>query len=417
MDSKLKRSAADRADRRWGKTSAQSRPDMDRLVATYAMMGRKRRRARIHKGLKFGGLGLGLAMVAALVLLYLGDRLPLPNEAAIAERAALGQQLQDTRELRSLLAEETEAVRRQRAELVAQRQSLSADLSALNEQRAELEARRAAADNQREQLAAEIAVVEAEQRRLAAQRNTVATDLPELERSMAQVEAQRQELELQRSRFREQRDALAAEIRYLTSQREELETQREQLETQWLELQILMEQVNEATQPGTSGEPTSSVEHQSSLDGEPQAGDSFVEDTPPYIGSLAAVADEQLSKMRAGIAFGDELNIAIGLTRTASVNGIEQYASSLRIDDLTAVNMAELGNIGTVLIQNGAGNSVSPATLDSLSNGLATIIQNTLDNQNIATTNVFDVSVGNTATAISGNTAVSAITDTLSLQP
>ena len=236
---------------------------------------------------------------------------------------------------------------------------------------------------------------------------------------MAQVEAQRQELELQRGRFRDQRDALAAEIRYLTSQREELEAQRGQLEMQWLELQILMDQVNEATRPQDTGEPTSSIDHQQPADPtlESPADKLPEEDTAPYIGSLAAVADEQLGEMRAGIAFGDELNIAIGLTRTASINGIDQYTSSLRIDDLNTVSMAELGNIGTVLIQNGAGNTVSAATLDSLSNGLATIIQNTLDNQNIATTNVFDVSVGNTATAISGNAAVSAITDTLSLQP
>ena len=49
------------------------------------------------------------------------------------------------------------------------------------------------------------------------------------------------------------------------------------------------------------------------------------------------------------------------------------------------MDAAALDGIGTNVIQNGSGNYLAPAVLDGLSAGFGTIIQNSLDDQEIRT--------------------------------
>ena len=137
----------------------------------------------------------------------------------------------------------------------------------------------------------------------------------------------------------------------------------------------------------------------------------------PGLDGLATVDDSALGNMRGGISIGGDMDIAVGLTRSASINGVEEYSNSFYIDNLNnGVNAAELANVNSVLIQNGAGNVASPAILDALSGNYSTIIQNTLDGQEIATKTVLDISIGNVSSALRGLSAQQAISDSLSLQ-
>ena len=76
--------------------------------------------------------------------------------------------------------------------------------------------------------------------------------------------------------------------------------------------------------------------------------------------------------MRGGLQIGPNYDIAVGVTRSVSVNGVEQLASSLHFDGLSRnmMNHADLPQMQGVLMQSGMGNAANanlPAT--------ATIIQ------------------------------------------
>jgi hypothetical protein len=422
--------AENRAERRWaanrdagGVLESARRSDVDLLVATYAPKGRARRSARQARTIKSIGAGLVVVATVAVGIAYLSEQ-GLPFGGTDNElQASIKSELAGVRRMNSELASELALVSQQRRELEMQRQrvadergALRGDLEAIRLQQSELEMQRQGFDLQRNDLAAQLASLDAEQQRLEAQRSLVAKDGPELQRALTQLEQQRRELEREQASFGEQRATFVAEIEALTGQREQLEMQRQQLENQWIELQGLMDRMNEesAAAPATELQPAEEVSEAA-----PQTEPYSRMDENDWVssGSLAAVADEKLGEMRGAISFGDDLNIAIGLTRTASVNGVQQYSSSLRFNSLDALSMNDLGAANTMLIQSGAGNSVAPAVMNSLSNGIATIIQNTLDNQNIATTSVFDVAIGNAATAISDVAAFDAITDSVAMQP
>jgi hypothetical protein len=127
-----------------------------------------------------------------------------------------------------------------------------------------------------------------------------------------------------------------------------------------------------------------------------------------------AVEAPALGEMRGGMQLANGMNIAIGLTRSASINGVEQYSSSLRLDDLTAgIGTTALEGFGTNVIQNGAGNFLAPGVLDGLSSGFGTIIQNSLDNQQIHTVSTYDIAISDVGSAIRDIAAAQAVSDTL----
>jgi hypothetical protein len=121
--------------------------------------------------------------------------------------------------------------------------------------------------------------------------------------------------------------------------------------------------------------------------------------------------------MRGGVQLPNGMNVAIGLTRSASLNGIEQYSSSLQLDDLSAgIGAQAFEGLGTTVIQSGSGNLVAPNVLDGLSSGFGTIIQNSLDNQEIRTLTTLDVEISDVSSAIRNIATGQAITDSLTLQ-
>lgn len=411
------------ADERWGRSDAartgqdtgESQDKIDRLVATYATIGRQKKREHRRRRVKRASLGLALIPVVALVVVALGEQAGWPFGEDSSARLSLREQLRDTRDLQMALVTEMAAIEQHRRAVAQQREALALDLAAIIDQRTELASRQAAVETQREALTAELEAVDAERERLLAERSAVAEERPQLEQAIADIETQRRELERQQASFRSQRERLAGEIDDLRSQRVALEQQRRELENQWSELQGLMESIEDGGDAGSQPRPALEEPADAGASTEPDIQANAAE---PFVGRFAAVADAQLGEMRGGISFGDDLSIAIGLTRTASINGVDHYSSSLHIDDLNAVSLADLAAANTtLLIQNGSGNSVSPAALEALSNGMATIIQNTLDDQNIATRNVFDITIDNASSAINDITAINAIRDSVSMQP
>jgi hypothetical protein len=134
---------------------------------------------------------------------------------------------------------------------------------------------------------------------------------------------------------------------------------------------------------------------------------------------LVAVDQEVLDEMRGGIDLGEDYTIAIGITRTTSVNGIEQFSSAMYMNDLAYTVGSGVAQAAPdpVIIQNGDGNFIAMDTLSAMSPAITTIIQNTLDNQAIANETVLDVSLQNVATVTQGLHLSQIVNESLTRQP
>jgi len=114
-----------------------------------------------------------------------------------------------------------------------------------------------------------------------------------------------------------------------------------------------------------------------------------------------------LGTMRGGVDLGQDYSYAIGITRSTSINGVEQFSSSMYINDLgsatgTGASTQTLQFAEPVIIQNGAGNFVDAGLLSGTGLNNATVIQNTLDNQAITNELVLDISLQNVSSLIQG---------------
>lgn len=407
--------AEHRAARLWGKDDGATEADktsqsvdVERLVSAYARIGQQQRNSRRSAAIRrlYGSVLGGLVLVAVAVLYLDKGALVLlktraTEPAANAELTRVTSEVAEVRALQSVLARELEVVARQRQDLERQRSDFASALEGINNQRSALLEQSESLEVQREQLAGAIAALDEQKQAFDAEKERIDSERPELQGQIA-------ELERQRLLFKDQRELLASEISELGAQRTVLEQQRDELERQWQDLQVLMDSMEgQGATPSTQPQPEPVSLRRDSSD-EP-----FI--APILTPAVAAVTDDTLGQTRGGIRVGDDLTIAIGLTRSGSVNGVEQYSSVLRIDDLAAMNLSGRGIAGATLIQNGSGNLVSPAVLDSLSNGYATIIQNSLDNQHIETRNVFDIAIGNVDGAARGISAINAIGESLSM--
>jgi len=113
-----------------------------------------------------------------------------------------------------------------------------------------------------------------------------------------------------------------------------------------------------------------------------------------------AVSDEALGAQRGGFVVANDLTVSFGMVRTVTLNGDLVNATSFNLPDvaritseqarLASVAMAEAG-----LIQVGGGNRVPVGTLAQVPSG--TIIQNSLNNQNIQTMTVINTGVNSQA--------------------
>jgi hypothetical protein len=114
-----------------------------------------------------------------------------------------------------------------------------------------------------------------------------------------------------------------------------------------------------------------------------------------------AVADDHLNEMRGGFDTDAGLRVSIGIERDVSINGVLVSTTRLSIPDLGALSAmgvpaaaAALAGSPTTIIQNGAGNAVNLAP--SSVPALLTVVQNSLDNQNIRSVTQIDATVTNT---------------------
>lgn len=119
-------------------------------------------------------------------------------------------------------------------------------------------------------------------------------------------------------------------------------------------------------------------------------------DADPWV----AVSDAALGEQRGGFEVGAGLTVSFGMVRTVTLNGDLVNATSFSLPDVSritpeqarraSVAMAEAG-----LVQVGGGNHVPAGTLAQVPTG--TIIQNSLNNQNIQTLTVINAGVNSQA--------------------
>lgn len=143
-------------------------------------------------------------------------------------------------------------------------------------------------------------------------------------------------------------------------------------------------------------------------------------------GDWVAVSNEKLDQLRGGFDVGRGLTVSFGFIRTVMINGDLVTKSSFNIPDIakitpdqaktTAIAMAQAG----VVVQNGPGNSVESLagkgitpptptpTLSPLPIALptSTIVQNSLNNQNIQTLTVINTGVNSLSLLKTINTQI-----------
>lgn len=114
--------------------------------------------------------------------------------------------------------------------------------------------------------------------------------------------------------------------------------------------------------------------------------------------SWLAVGDRRLDAARGGFDSGNGLLVSFGIARQIYVNGNLVSSSNVQIPDVGHITSSQADALalatGTVnVIQIGPGNSFDPSAFRQATG--ATVIQNTLDNQNIQSLTTLDASVNN----------------------
>jgi len=105
----------------------------------------------------------------------------------------------------------------------------------------------------------------------------------------------------------------------------------------------------------------------------------------------AALPAEKLDTLRGGFVAPSGLRMSFGIERAVLINGVLQSTTHLRVEDLGNVTAKALATGSTVaVIQNGINNGLN-VTLPATS--LATIVQNSLDNQSIQTVTTINATI------------------------
>lgn len=108
-----------------------------------------------------------------------------------------------------------------------------------------------------------------------------------------------------------------------------------------------------------------------------------------------AVSDRTLDSFRGGFALADGLRVSFGITRALYINGELVTQMSLnfgQLSELTPVQAEQLSRqlaATSLVVQVGQGNSIAPEASDA---AFATVIQNTLNNQQILQQTVINAS-------------------------
>lgn len=112
--------------------------------------------------------------------------------------------------------------------------------------------------------------------------------------------------------------------------------------------------------------------------------------------ALASVAPDELDELRGGFEAPGGLQMSFGIERVVMINGVLQSTTQVHLDDLgralagAPVPADLLQGTTLTIVQNGLNNGVS-AGLSPTS--LATVVQNSLDNQTLQTLTTINVTV------------------------
>lgn len=113
-----------------------------------------------------------------------------------------------------------------------------------------------------------------------------------------------------------------------------------------------------------------------------------------------AVSDEALGAQRGGFEVASDLRVSFGMIRTVTLNGDLVHATSFSLPDVARITpdqarLASMAMAEAGLVQVGGGNRVPVDALAQVPSG--TIIQNSLNNQNIQTMTVINTGVNSLA--------------------
>ncbi len=227
-----------------------------------------------------------------------------------------------------------------------------------------------------------------------------------LEREIEAISAQRKALEQRWAQFEAQGELLVTEIMAVNAQRKELDAQRRQLDRHREELAEMLDQASRLPRQDASIERAPPPEV---VPATTERGDDF---GITYESLL--VDNTLLEELRGGFSIGEGLDVSFGFTQTGYLNGVEQYRNNFTINNMASgLGDVDMSGMGATLVQSGTGNFVSANVLDSMSDRFANIVQNSLDDQVISTTTVFDISLNNVPGALQGMAGEQALLDTL----
>lgn len=110
------------------------------------------------------------------------------------------------------------------------------------------------------------------------------------------------------------------------------------------------------------------------------------------------VSDQRLADVRGGFDDGRGLVVSFGLERLVFVGGSLVSSSSVKIPDVAHITRQQAEALAAAagavnVIQIGPGNTVDPTVLRQAAGLGATVIQNSLDNQNIQSLTRLDVTL------------------------
>jgi hypothetical protein len=130
-----------------------------------------------------------------------------------------------------------------------------------------------------------------------------------------------------------------------------------------------------------------------------------------------AVGDDRLDSMRGGFEIDSGLTVSFGIQRAVYVDGNLVTATSVAIPDLARITAAQADALRTSagavsLVQNGAGNAFNSGAMPAAA--VATVIQNSLNNQEIRSLTVIDATV-NTLGALKALNFASSMRDALNV--
>ena len=363
---------------------------LEQVVAAYAPRGqRERRRQRTIRTSIMSGC---LAVVAGSVLVTVYD-LPVGDTlTALLPTNATGD-----------ISQSPADFDRERAEFRSMIAELERKIGSIAAQEEALEMRQAAFHAQGLEMARRIDEALSQQSDLENRRDAGS----QLDREISAIAEQRQALQARWAQFEAQGELLALEIVAVNAQRKELEAQRRQIDSQQRRLAEMLEKADEFYRGGAGAEAMMTEPASSTV----SADEYTLND---YSNDLLVVDNSQLDAMRGGFSVGDGLDVSFGFTRTGAINGVEQFRSGFEVDSLAGgFDNVDMSNMGSSLLQNGTGNFVTSGALDALSRNFGNVIQNTVDDQVISTTTIFDISLHNVPGAVQGMHGEQAMLDSL----